>query len=68
MHPPKVRELNYFDRKNVLGAIKVALCPYCTIPFFMDTEIEEAFIVQVPPDNLTFFIHEECYNAKLKLN
>lgn len=69
MYPPKVRDLDHLDRSVVLPAIKVALCPYCTVPFLTDREREEAFILQYPTTgNLTFFIHEECFNVQLKYN
>ncbi len=67
MYPPKIRDLNWTDRLHVLEVIVRALCPYCEVPFFTDEEIEEAFILQTE-GNTTFFIHEECFNAKHKLN
>lgn len=67
MHPPKVRDLGSKDRSVAMPAIAISVCLYCGVPFFLDEEKEDAFIMQAP-DGMAFFAHEECYNAKLKLN
>ncbi|KKK97314.1 hypothetical protein LCGC14_2653980 [marine sediment metagenome] len=68
MYPPQVKDLDDAGRQIVLPALRLALCQHCGTPFFLEKEIERAFIMQSSPDNMTFFAHEECYNAILKLN
>ena len=68
IHPPQIRGLNATDLMLVELTVRLALCPYCRAPFFLEEEIGRAFILQTPPDNITFFVHEECYNAELKYN
>lgn len=68
LYPPQVRNLDEAGRQIILPILRLALCVYCRTPFFLGDEKERTFIMQSSPDNKTFFVHEECYNARLKLN